>query len=225
MLIPEEIQACFEANRNESNRAYMYEYMRFQFDYYGIKTPLRKKLSKPFLAKAKLLTKSEMMTLVEKLWACPQRELHQLAMDIAIPRFKKEPGEQDISFFEYLARKNAWWDTVDFIASKLMGHYFLVYPDKRQHYIDKWLASDYLWLIRCAILFQLKYKDQTDLPLLFNTIRRTMHTEEFFINKAIGWILRENSKRVPDDIRAFVSQNQKELSPLSKKEALRLITN
>ena len=225
MFLLDDIKSCFADQADEENRQYMKQYMRFKFDYHGIKAPIRKKISKPFIEKARGLTKPEMIELVESLWNLPQREFQHLAMDIAIPRFKKEPDVLDIIFFEKLALKKSWWDTVDFIASKLMGNYFLKFPEKREAYSDQWIKSGKMWLMRCAILFQLKYKDQTDLKLLFQTIMQCSNTNEFFIDKAIGWILRENSKRVPDYILTFVLQNEEHLATLSKKEALRIITS
>ena len=88
---------------------------------------------------------------------------------------------------------------------------------------DEWIGSGNLWLIRSAILFQLKYKEGTDLDFLFSLILRTCSSSEFFINKAIGWVLRENSRRVPNEIRNFVHVNREKLAPLSIKEGLRLI--
>jgi len=221
----EDIKMAYQQHGNLADREYMYVYMRQKFDYYGIKTPLRRSISKPFLSAAKILTKSQMINLVDDLWHLPQREFHHLAMDIAIPRFKKQPEIKDIHFFEILAETNSWWDTVDFIANKLMGNYFLVYPEERKYYCDKWIKSGNIWMVRCAILFQLKYKDKTDINLLFEIIRQTWHTDEFFINKAIGWILRENSKHIPETIKEFVHNNKSHLSELSRHEALRLITN
>lgn len=122
-----------------------------------------------------------------------------------------------------LAVKNSWWDSIDFISPKLMGAYFQSFPEDIIPYTQKWIQSDNIWLVRCALLFQLKYKDKTDLELLYKLILQSCHTKEFFINKAIGWMLRENSKRIPHEIKAFVDFHQDILSNISKKEALRLI--
>ena len=225
MTLVQDIKTCFASNSNEGNSAYMLKYMRFQFDYYGIKSPIRKAISKPFIAKTKTMSKDEIKQLTLELWNAPQRELQLLALDIAIPYFKKNSDIEDISFFLILAQTKPWWDTVDFIASKLIGNYFLTFPDMRKKYTNDWIKSGNKWLIRCAILFQLKYKDETDLKLLFDTILSTCHTNEFFINKAIGWILRQNAKRIPDEILTFVNSNQSKLSDLSRREALKHFTN
>lgn len=115
----------------------------------------------------------------------------------------------------------SWWDTVDFIAAKLMGEYFTKFPEQRAIYVKKWIDSNNIWLQRCALLFQLKYKENLDTALLGAVINSLLGSKEFFINKAIGWILREYSKTNPNWVMEFA--NKTALGNLSKKEALRWI--
>lgn len=102
-----------------------------------------------------------------------------------------------------------------------MGNYFKKFPEDRKFYVDKWLVSEHLWLQRCALLFQLKYKKEIDTELLSYTIHFLLGSKEFFINKAIGWVLREYSKTNPEWVEDFVYKT--ELHSLSRKEALRII--
>lgn len=104
-----------------------------------------------------------------------------------------------------------------------MGEYFKVYKEERYHRVNQWLASENIWLQRCAVdvLFQLKYKKDLDTELLSYVITHLLGSKEFFINKAIGWALREYSKTNLKWVIDFVSKTK--LSPLSKREALRLI--
>ncbi|MGB6269221.1 MAG: DNA alkylation repair protein, partial [Olleya sp.] len=136
-------------------------------------------------------------------------------------KYIKTLDKNDITLFEFMVANKSWWDTVDFIAVKLIGAYFKVFPDSRKVYIDKWLTSNNIWLQRSALLFQLKYKEAIDEELLAYTINHLLDTKEFFINKAIGWILREYSRTNPEWVLDFV--NKTDLNNLSKKEALRLI--
>jgi len=127
-----------------------------------------------------------------------------------------------MSLFEYMVTHKSWWDTIDFIAVKLMGAYFKMYPEEIEVYIEKWLKSNNIWLQRCALLFQLKYKEGLDTNLLKYVINSLLGSKEFFINKAIGWVLREYSRTNPKWVREFVDKT--ELNPLSRREALRLMT-
>jgi 3-methyladenine DNA glycosylase AlkD len=85
--------------------------------------------------------------------------------------------------------------------------------------LAQWRSSEDFWLRRTCILFQLKYKKETDFELLKAIIRENLGSKEFFINKAIGWSLRQYSRIDPNAVRAFV--NETPLAPLSAKEALK----
>jgi 3-methyladenine DNA glycosylase AlkD len=122
---------------------------------------------------------------------------------------------------EYIIENKSWWDTVDFIAKKLVGRYFIEYPEYRDEFIEKWLKSDNIWLQRTTILFQLAYKEETDVKLLFDIIKKLKDIDEFFIQKAIGWSLREYSRTDPDKVEKFIKEN--DLSNLSSKEGMRII--
>ncbi len=213
----------FEMASHKKNALNMKNYMQGKFNYYGIKTPERRGISKDFIKSSQKLDKKSLKVVVLSLYDMPQRELHHIALELCIPYFKKHCEISDIHFFEVLASKNQWWDSIDVIAPKLMGNYFLNFPNQRDRLINKWLKSKDKWFIRCALLFQLKYKTKTDLSLLFETILRIPPSDEFFINKAIGWVLRENTRLFPEAIIDFVNDNKASLSSLSQKEALRLL--
>ena len=108
-----------------------------------------------------------------------------------------------------------------FLTAKLMGEYFKKFPEQRAIYVKKWIDSNNIWLQRRALLFQLKYKENLDTALLGSTISSLLGSKEFFINKAIGWILREYSKTNPNWVMEFACKSA--LGNLSKKEALRWI--
>jgi 3-methyladenine DNA glycosylase AlkD len=106
----------------------------------------------------------------------------------------------------------------------LVGDYFKIFPVHKTAYCHQWLYSGNRWLQRVAIIFQIAYKAQTDSDLLFKNILQVADSQEFFIQKAIGWALREYSKTKPEVVREFVKQHQHLLAPLSKYEALRRIS-
>jgi 3-methyladenine DNA glycosylase AlkD len=195
-------------------------YMKHRFQFFGVKTPTRKELQKPYFEKNNLPPKEDAFQMIRELWMAPQRELHYFAQELAY-KYKRQIEFEDIEFFEWMAKNNSWWDTIDFIAPKLMAEYFLKFPNERQKWVDKWLSSDDFWLQRCAILFQLKYKEKTDTELLAFVIQRLSHSNEFFIRKAIGWILREYARTDAQWVRDFVAHH--ELSNLSKREALKWV--
>ncbi len=195
-------------------------YMKNHFEFFGIKSPVRKEISKPFLQKAYLPKKSEIETIVKILWNKPQREFQYFTQELVF-KYCKQFEKKDIALFEFMITHKSWWDTVDYIAAKITGEYFKKFPEQINKYVEKWLTSANIWLQRTAVLFQLKYKHTTDTELLSYIINSLTGSKDFFINKAIGWVLREYGKTDPDWVTEFV--NKTELATLSRKEALRII--
>ncbi|MBN2615802.1 MAG: DNA alkylation repair protein [Bacteroidales bacterium] len=210
----------FSCNADPKNARGQKAYMKDQFEFLGIKAPIRQHIQKPFLAKPHLPPKRELDSIIHQLWNQPYREYQYFAQELAL-KYVKDLEKRDLALLEYMIIHFSWWDTVDFIAAKLVGAYLKTFPEERKTCVERWLSSEDLWLKRTAILFQLKYKIETDTELLSHIIRSLTCTREFFINKAIGWALREYGKTNPDWVTQFAEQTQ--LSPLSRKEALRRI--
>ncbi len=210
----------FKRNSNAKIAKEQKAYMRNQFEFYGIKTPIRREIQKPFLIKSYLPHKTDVEGIVKTLWNKPQREYQFFAQELVF-KYKKEFAKNDIALLEYMVAHKSWWDTVDYIAVKLIGAYFILHPEQLDPYIEKWLASGNIWLQRCCLLYQLKSKGKMDTIRLEHIIQRLLGSKEFFINKAIGWVLREYSRTNPLWATKFVANH--DLANLSKKEALRLL--
>ena len=210
----------FEKNINAKVSSEQKAYMRMQFEFYGLKAKKRREIQKPFFNKQYLPNKNELNIIVKTLWEKPQRDYQYFSQELTF-KYVKQLEQKDIKLFEFMVTHKSWWDTVDFIAVKLMGAYFKTYPGQKDKYVKKWLKSNNIWLQRSALLFQLKYKKDLNTELLSSTINSLLYSKEFFINKAIGWVLREFSRTNPTWVIEFVSRTA--LNTLSRKEALRLI--
>ncbi|MDP2423568.1 MAG: DNA alkylation repair protein [Bacteroidales bacterium] len=168
-----------------------------------------------------LFSPSELNELLGILWQQPQREFQYVGIDFA-ERLLKKLGEEAISTIEFMITQKSWWDTVDWVASHHAGTYFQLFPQHVATKTESWACSDNMWLQRSALLFQLKYKAQTDEALLFDYITRLKSSKAFFIRKAIGWSLREYSKTSPERVIRFLEKNN-DLAGLSRREALKWI--
>lgn len=215
-----DLLSMLDKHRNESNAVAMEAYMRNQFQFYGIKAAERKSLSRPFMAKGKRPKVEELDEAICELWNDPHREVQFIAMEL-VDRYKKELDMSHFNLLEKMIINRSWWDTVDYIASTLVGSLVRRFPKEGYKVIEKWRNSGNMWLVRTCILFQLKYKDDVDEELLFSLIRENIDDQEFFIRKAIGWSLRQYGKFKPERVRWFVANH--ELSGLSRREALKLI--
>ncbi|SEW18513.1 DNA alkylation repair protein [Chitinophaga arvensicola] len=205
---------------NPSNAAAMKAYMRDQFEFLGIKSPERRAITKGLKAEYGLPAIVEMPALIKALWKKPEREYQYAAIDI-MQLLHKEWRAEDITLFEFMILHKSWWDTVDSIVSCLVGPWFKKFPEHRLSITNRWINSDNMWLQRVAIIHQNSYKKHTDEQLLFRYIKQCAQSKEFFIQKAIGWALREYSKTNPNSVRRFVETNT--LAALSTREALRRI--
>lgn len=212
----------FKENANPEIASWQKKYMRNQFGALGITSPIRRKLQKPFFEKKHLPQKETGFETIKLLWEKPEREFQYFAMDLAHVLLKQS-DKSDIELYQWLLTNKSWWDTVDFIASDLVGTYFIKFPDEKEKIVERWLNSGHIWLQRTSLIFQLKYRHQTDTDLLSKNIHQLTGSKEFFINKAIGWSLRQYSKYNPKWVAHFVNNTPK-LSGLSRREALKIIS-
>jgi 3-methyladenine DNA glycosylase AlkD len=212
------LKSLLEANADPESAVAMSKYMRDQFAYLGIRAPEMQVLIPQFIRENGVPEEADVVEIIKELWDLPQREYQYAALSILSKLRKKVPQER-IKLLEHLIVTKSWWDTIDSIASNDVGMYFKLYPEQIASYTAKWMDSGNYWLQRTAILFQLKYKTQTDTRLLFTYIGRLAQEKEFFIRKAIGWALREYSKTDPTAVLQYVEHYP--LSPLSAKEALK----
>ncbi len=216
-----ELQKIFQENSDVHRAKMQAKYMKDHFAFYGLASPKRKKLQAPFLVNKYLPKKHESNAIIKELWQKPQRELQYFSQELAY-KYLMQIESKDIDLYEWMIMNKSWWDTVDFIAVNLVGNYFKLFPDKRKIIIRRWMKSENIWLQRTCLIFQLKYKDETDTKILSDCIEKLLSSKEFFICKAIGWALRQYAKTNPDWVREFV-KNHPKLSNLSRREALRLL--
>jgi len=200
---------------NAEQAVSMAAYMKDNFPFLGIKKPDRSQLQKEYL---KVLSKLPRIDwdFVMFLWDLPEREFQYLAMDYLV-LMKKHFQSEDMDQLMQMITNKSWWDTVDLIASHLVGTICISFPDLIDSYILTWAENDNIWLRRTAILFQLKYKNSTDFELLGRIVLKNDRSKEFFINKAIGWALREYSKTNREWVKSFIDTHT--LTPLSVREA------
>ena len=137
---------------------------------------------------------------------------------LCIKRFqwkkKLTKKKEDIQLIEKFIITNSWWDSVDTISKYILGGYLLEFPLETENITERFSNSENMWLNRSAILFQLGYK-------LKSACEKHKNSNEFFIQKAIGWALREYAKTNPEAVKKYV--NNTNLKPLSTKEALKNI--
>lgn len=203
-------------HRHEENALWMKKYMREQFPFLGIKKPVRHQLLKEWYAQeGKGL---DWFQVANELFRLKEREFQYIALDYLLLE-KKNWDERIPHLVEDWIGEHSWWDVVDVLGPHVMGIYVLNHPEQRDYWIQRWMASGNFWLQRVCLLFQLSYKQKTDVALLAQIIEDLSKEKEFFIQKAIGWSLRQHARVDAIWVKDFVLSH--DLAPLSKREALK----
>ena len=213
------IKELFESRQNNENAEAMSKYMKNKFTFYGIPSPERKELYKDFIKSEKASKKID-WSFLDKCYADDHREFQYLVYDYLLA-MKKYLDFEDTEKIRIFIVTKSWWDTTDFLC-KVIGEIGLK-DQKIRELMLKWSESDNIWIKRTAILHQLAYKDKTDTDLLEHIISNCLGSDEFFINKAIGWALREYSKTAPEWVNGFIGRYESKLNSLSIKEASKYI--
>ena len=191
----------------------MKAYMKDQFEFLGVKTPVRRKLSKVFFKKNSSLAID--WKFIHQAWDNPYREMQYVVLDY-LQLKQKALTPSDLPKIKKLAQTKPWWDTIDFLC-RSVGFICLHYPETKK-FVLEWSRDEDFWLRRIAIEHQLLQKEETDVQLLEQILINNLNQTEFFINKAIGWALRDYSKTNPDWVLEFIEKYKDKLSKLSIKE-------
>lgn len=218
----EKLSLAFEENSNPLLAHPMEKYMKNKFLFLGLKAEKRRLILNQIWKEnhKEVIEHSRIIALA--LYEKNEREFHYCAIEILIKNLKKNYLLEDIILIEKLLTTHSWWDSVDSIAKNILGAYLLQFPNETKKVVSRFSNSENMWLNRTAIIFQLGYKKETNVDLLFSECIKHSKSKEFFIQKAIGWALREYGKTNPNAVKNFVSQVN--LYPFSAKEALKNIT-
>lgn len=213
------LEKAFKDSGNTENGVAMSKYMRTIFPFFGIKTVERRQILKKIWKANQQEVSQNAREIALQLFQKQQREFHYCAVEILIQELNKKYIKEDIQLIEKLIITNSWWDSVDFLSKYLLGNYLLQFPEETDFVVLKFSSSENMWLNRSAILFQLGYKEKTNFDVLKLVCEKHKMSTEFFIQKAIGWALREYAKINPEAVKNFVSISN--LKKLSEKEALK----
>ena len=202
-------------HKNEEQAQKMSKYMLNKFEYIGIKTPERREIFKIFFKEYKNEEKID-WEFVNKCWENKYREFQYIAADY-LKNMKDELTIDDIPKFKQLILKKSWWDTIDNLDMTIGA---LGLKDSNVNKILlEWSIDENIWLRRIAIDHQLLRKEKTNTELLEKILKNNLGQAEFFINKSIGWALRDYSKTNPEWVKNFIEKNKEKMAKLSIREA------
>jgi 3-methyladenine DNA glycosylase AlkD len=207
-----------ENNKNKEQSRKMSAYMQNKFTFLGISKPLLRNIEKPYF---KEVEKQDLdWNFVVLCWGKNYREAQYTAIDYLNQNMKKL-AINDLPRLKELIIQKSWWETVDSLDA-MIGSIVQKNNELEKDMLE-WSKSENMWLNRVAIDFQQKYKEKTNTELLEKIINNNLRSNEFFINKAIGWSLREYSKINPEWVKKFLKKYEDTLDKLSIKEASKYI--
>ena len=210
-----EIIDSLEARADNARALDMSKYMKNKFEFFGVGAKERNEIWKPYFKEAKK-TKTIDWQFIEICFKHEKRECQYTAA-YYLKYMQNSLSEDDIPKLKELVLTKSWWDTVD-ILDKVIGS--IIYNNKKLYSIMlEWSEDDNIWLRRVAIDHQLLRKEHTDIKLLEKILINNLNHKEFFVNKAIGWALRDYSKTNPLWVRNFIESHRENMASLSIREA------
>ena len=216
------VQQELESRTNPRKAAAMAAYMKTSMPFYGVSKPDREEIRREAKRRFPVDNQKLYERSVHGLWKLPHREEKYFAIDVA-RMWRKFIVPASIPLYRRIIEEGAWWDFVDEVAAHLVGGVLLHHRNEIAPMMDRWIEDSDLWIRRTAIISQLKHKDKTDHVRLFRYCLAQASEKDFFIRKAIGWALRQYAYSAPDRVRVFIEKNRHRLSPLSYREASRVL--
>ncbi|UKA73903.1 DNA alkylation repair protein [Arthrobacter sp. FW306-07-I] len=198
-------------------------YMKSSLPCLGVRVPDVRRIAARAAREFPPASAGQLRTTVLELWRSSTfREERYAAIDLTAHRMLVADLAM-LPVYEEIIRTGAWWDFADGVSGRICT-LLLAHPAEMARVLTQWSRDPALWIRRAAITSQLRAKEATDPELLAAVIEPNLSDREFFIRKAIGWALREYAKTAPEWVEGFVIRHSADMSPLSRKEALRRLS-
>ncbi len=219
----QDIRRALAENGDPEKAEGMRAYMKSEMPYRGVQKPIRLKVLRPIFRSHSISGQTDWRETVLELWRnAGYREERYAALDLAgLKQYAEFRTFDTLPMFEEMVVTGAWWDYVDAIATHRLRELLERYPKGMSRRMRSWSRSPDMWKRRSSIICQINRKDATDLDLLFDCIEPNLSHTDFFVRKAIGWALRDLAWTDLDTVEAYVREHHDQLSPLSRREALK----
>jgi 3-methyladenine DNA glycosylase AlkD len=216
--VVEFFRARFRAAGKPERAVYERAYMKSTLKFHGVDAAAIRAACADF-CRAHALDHAALVAAVDALYATDWFDLHSAAVGV-LERKRTLVGSDDAAWLIALVRQSACWAHVDWIATKIVPH---ALPDKPGKLLRAWARDDDFWVRRTALLAQLDVlrAGGGDFALFAELAVPMLPEKEFFIRKAVGWVLRDTSKRRPELVRDFVAEHGAKMSGLTFREATR----
>lgn len=211
-----ELTAVATPERADKEKAYL----KSDLKHLGVAVPALRKVAKAF-AKAHPMDREALLVLVDELWSEGIFELRSVAVELLTAR-ARELDAADLSRIEALLRSAKTWALVDPLSIAVVGEMVKRHPSLGAA-LDRWAQDEDFWIRRSAMLALLRplRKGGGDWERFLRYADAMLDDKEFFIRKAIGWILREAGKHRADEIDAWLARRTHRASGVTMREAVK----
>ena len=223
MTLLRTLRAALVEIADPSRAPAMQAYMKSEMPFHGVGAKPFRATCKRAFAKVALPDAETWRREVLALWRGARfREERYAAVELCADRRARSfQNMSTLPVYEEMIVTGAWWDVVDPLATHRLGDILRGEPKPMKNAMRAWSRDPNMWKRRSAILCQNRFKGDTDLALLYDCIAPSIASREFFLRKAIGWALRQYARTDPKEVARYVREHEAELSPLSKREALK----
>lgn len=196
-------------------------YLKSSLRFLGVTVPVVRKTAAQWVREHPELTGAGALALAQALWRTDVHELRSLGIGI-LERVRAQLTAAEVPGLIALVRDADTWAHVDWLAIKVIGPLVVQSVAGRKQLV-RWARDDNFWVRRTALLawHDALLAGGGDFEHFAQLARPLLADREFFIRKAIGWVLRSTARRTPGRTIGFVRAHAQELSALSFREAVR----
>lgn len=223
LALADEVRRALAAAADPERAVGQQAYMKSEMPYRGVTLPALRTLLRPLLAEHPPASRADWEATVRELWDHAEFREERYAATALVRHRAATPWRDGdaMPLARHLIVTGAWWDHVDDLAVHLVGEALRADPLVVRPVLVGWATDDELWLRRTAVMCQVGAKGDVDLDLLRLAIEANVDDRTFWLRKAIGWALRDHARSDPDWVLSEVSRLGDRLSGLSRREALK----
>ncbi len=214
-----ELEAVLRAAGDGERAVGAKAYLKSDLEFLGVAAQPLRAVARAFLADHPDLDRAPLIALVQTLWKRPVYDLKAVAVAL-LERRTKDLVTGDLDLIEDLLRRSHTWALVDWLCTKVAAPLVEADPGAAAVVLERWSRDEDFWIRRSSLLAQLPAlrAGGGDFELFASLAARMVEEKESFIRKAIGWALRDVSRKRPELTFGFLSEHVHEVSGLTLRE-------
>ena len=207
------------AKRAEGAKAYL----KSELEFFGVDAKGIRATAREVFDRHPDLGHDDLVRLVRALWQRPTFDAKAVAVGL-LERRAELLGPGDLDLVEELLRQSGTWALVDWLCTKVAAPLVESDPGLKRT-LKTWARDDDFWLRRSSMLSLLPAlrRGEGDFDLFAGFASQMVEEKEFFIRKAIGWVLRDTSKKRPELAYDFLSPHIDRVSGLTLREGYKYL--